>query len=76
MLFRSTSMGAMFWLFLCCFAATVIKEQSERYILFLPGFAVLLTLFAATPVSSEFRYAYPLAYTLPLYLFIPFLQDF
>ncbi len=71
-----TSMGAMFWLFLCCFTVTVIKEQSERYILFLPGFAVLLTLFAATPVSSEFRYAYPLAYTLPLYVLLPFLQDF
>ncbi len=67
-----TSMGAMFWAFLCCFAISIIKEQPERYILFLPGLAVLLTLLIAVPVSSEFRYAYALAYTLPLYLLIPF----
>lgn len=67
-----TSMGAMFWVFLCCFGISMIKEQPERYILFLPGLAVMMTLFLATPVSSEFRYAYSLAYTLPLYLLIPF----
>lgn len=67
-----SSMGAMFWLFLCCIAIAIIKGQSNRYIVFLPGFAVLLTLFIATPVSSEFRYAYSLAYTLPLYLLLPF----
>ncbi len=66
-----TSMGAMFWVFLCCFAVSIIKEQPERYVLFLPGLAVLLTLFIAVPVSSEFRYAYSLVYTLPLYLLIP-----
>lgn len=69
-----TSMGAMFWLFLCCIAITIIKEKPERYILFLPGAAILLTLLIATPVSTEFRYAYSLAYTLPLYLLIPFCE--
>ncbi len=69
-----TSMGAMFWLFLCCIAVAFIKEQTERYILFLPGLAILLTLLAATPVSTEFRYAYSLAYTLPLYLLTPFFR--
>lgn len=69
-----SSMGAMFWAFLCCFAVSIIKEQPDRYILFLPGLAVLLTLFIAVPVSSEFRYAYSLAYTLPLYLLLPFCE--
>ena len=67
-----TSMGAIFWVFLCCFGISIIKEQPDRYILFLPGLAVMFTLFLATPVSSEFRYAYSLAYTLPLYLLVPF----
>ncbi len=67
-----TSMGAMFWAFLCCFGISIIKEQPDRYILFLPGLTVMFTLFLATPVSSEFRYAYSLAYTLPLYLLVPF----
>ena len=68
-----SSMGAMFWTLLCAIAITYIKKQRSRYILFLPGLAIILTLFLATPVSSEFRYAYSLAYTLPLYLVLPFL---
>lgn len=67
------SMGAMFWLLLCCIAASLLKKQYSRCILYLPGLAVILTLFIATPVSSEFRYAYSLACALPLYLLLPFL---
>lgn len=70
-----SSMGAMFWTLLVLIAITIVKKQQSRYILFLPGLAVILTLFIATPVSAEFRYAYSLAYTLPLYLFLPFLRE-
>lgn len=66
------SMGAMLWALLCCIAISVSKGTKERLILFLPGLAVILTLLAATPVSSEFRYAYSLAFALPLYLLLPF----
>ena len=66
-------MGAMFWALLCCIAITAMKKHYDRLIPFLPGLAVILTLFIATPVASEFRYAYSLTYTLPLYLVLPFL---
>lgn len=69
-----SSMGAMFWALLVLIAITIVKKQHDRYILFLPGLAVILTLFIATPVASEFRYAYSLAYTLPLYFMIPFID--
>lgn len=68
------SMGAMFWALLICMAIVILKKEYRRILLFLPGFAIILTLFIATPVSSEFRYAYSLAYTLPLYLLLPFLN--
>lgn len=69
-----SSMGAMFWALLILIGITVSKGQKNRYPLFLPGLAVIFTLFIATPVSSEFRYAYSLAYTLPLYVILPFLR--
>lgn len=69
------SMGAMFWALTGCIAVVFAKKQYRRLILFLPGLAVILTLFVATPVSSEFRYAYSLAYTLPLYLILPFVRE-
>lgn len=68
-----SSMGAMFWVLICCMTISVMKKQYERLISYLPGLAVILTLFIATPVSSEFRYAYSLACTLPLYVVLPFL---
>ncbi len=68
-----SSMGAMCWLFLGSIVLMILKRKSELLILYLPGAAILLTLWIATPVSSEFRYAYWLAQTLPLYLLLPFL---
>lgn len=67
------SMGAMFWALIGCIAIIFAQKQYRRSILFLPGLAVILTLLVATPVSSEFRYAYSLAYALPLYLLLPFI---
>ena len=69
------SMGAMFWALICFIMITIIKKDKDKYILYLPGLAVIITLLIATPVSSEFRYAYSLAYTMPLYLLIPFLKE-
>ena len=45
-------------------------------VLFLPNLAIIATLFLATPVADEFRYAYNLAYCLPLYVgvFIHFMK--
>lgn len=69
------SMGAMFWGLLLSASLTWLRGETSRLILFLPGLALIGTLLLATPVSSEFRYAYALAYTLPLYLLIPFFPN-
>lgn len=52
------------------------KEGLSKFILFLPNLAIIATLFLATPVANEFRYAYNLAYCLPLYVgvFIHFMK--
>lgn len=68
-------MGAMCWLFLGSIALVIIKKKEPLLVILLPGSAILLTLFIATPVSSEFRYAYWLAQALPLYLLLPFLPE-
>lgn len=70
------SMGAMFWALICCIAIVSAKKQYSCLILFLPGLGLILTLLAATPVASEFRYAYSLAYALPLYLLLPFVKSY
>ncbi len=70
------SMGAMFWALICCIAIVSAKKQYSSLILFLPGLGLILTLLAATPVASEFRYAYSLAYALPLYLLLPFVKSY
>ena len=72
LLFR---MGAMCWLLLGSIALVIIKKKEPLLVIILPGTAILLTLLIATPVSSEFRYAYWLAQALPLYLLLPFLPE-
>ena len=62
------SLGAMFWLYLLLIGQTWLRGIYRRLILFLPNGAIMATLFAATPVYNEFRYAYSLLLTLPLFL--------
>ena len=40
----------------------------QVFTLWLPSIAIIATLMLATPVATEFRYAYHLAYCLPLYI--------
>ncbi len=64
------SLGAMFWLCILLAARTFVSGQSRRLILFLPNGAIMATLFLATPVYNEFRYAYSMLLTIPLFLVI------
>ena len=58
--------GAMWWLWIFC-SAYCLYNNRKKYVLFLPGLLVWLTLqFSA--VYCEFRYSYPLFTCLPLLL--------
>ena len=46
-------------------------ERKENVLTFIPTIAIVLTLMIATPVASEFRYAYPIYLCFPILLFIP-----
>ena len=60
------SIGAFTWAAVFLFANCLLHGKKENWILFLPFFAILLTLCAATPVASDVRYAYSLILSMPL----------
>ncbi len=64
------SMGTMFWVLLICIGCGIVRKEFWKLFLYLPGLTVMLTVLIATPVATEFRYAYSLVYTLPLYLIL------
>ena len=74
------SMGSLFWgtlLFLVLTLGQSYFSNSNTEIghldfitIWMPNIAIIGTLLIATPVAAEFRYAYNLAYCLPLYFSI------
>lgn len=71
------SMGSLFWGTILFLGFSLSKHNSfslkselnylDITTVWLPNLAVIATLLIATPVAIEFRYAYNLAYCLPLY---------
>ena len=69
------SPGALFWLAIL-FAGKLFADKSFRNLaVFVPNAAIMATLFVATPVYNEFRYAYSLILTLPLFFAAAFCHD-
>ena len=74
------SMGSLFWGVLLFLGLTLGKTLSfnlkskmnflDLITVWIPNIAVIGTLLIATPVAIEFRYAYNLAYCIPLYFAI------
>ncbi len=69
------SMGSMFWLCLLAIALNLRVRKIANALVCLPSILLILTLCIATPVSNEFRYAYPVFYALPLLVLSPFIQS-
>jgi len=61
------SLGTAFWVTILLVGAVILKSGFKPLIVFLPNAAIMATLFLATPVNNEFRYAYSLILTLPLF---------
>lgn len=59
------SLGLMFWITVAAFVINLIKKNKKSAFLLVPIILIILTLFIATPVFSEFRYAYVLLVSLP-----------
>ena len=60
------SMGVAGWVLLFSISVTIIRQDYHKLICYLPGITLLLSVLAATPVATEFRYVYFLVLCLPL----------
>ncbi len=69
------SMGVACWVLLFSISVTVIRRDYHRLICYLPGLSLLLSVLAATPVATEFRYVYFLVLCLPFYLITAILPE-
>ena len=68
------SMGGMFWIILLMQLIAIRNNRSIGFLIAVPAIMLVLTLCIATPVATEFRYAYALFFGLPLYLLAPFIR--
>lgn len=68
------SIGACTWTCMFFMGFCYLKRRKSFLLVYIPVFAVLFTLFIATPVYAEFRYAYSLFTTVPLLFAIPFIN--
>lgn len=78
------SIGCMLWYALILLAMSLAETDNEpapstksgrslhfsKWVPFIPPLAIIATLMIATPVATEFRYAYALFYCIPLLIFI------
>ncbi len=69
------SMGFMLWTLIFTIALGIRNEQSANAVIGLPVLLLMLTIIIATPVATEFRYAYALFFGMPVYLIAPFVRE-
>ena len=69
------SMGFIFWLILLSAALSLRMGRPANALICLPFILLFATLCIATPVATEFRYAYAAFYALPLLILSPFVHD-
>lgn len=69
------SIGLYVWLGMYLVFYNIKKNKRDELVLLFTPFAVLVTLLIATPVFSEFRYAYPYILTLPFILAVSFHKE-
>jgi len=68
------SMGFMLWTLILTIALCLRSAKAANALIGLPMLFLVLTLIIATPVATEFRYAYALFYGMPLFITAPFLH--
>lgn len=68
------SMGFMLWALILTVALSVRGKLAANALIGIPLLFLMLTLIMATPVATEFRYAYALFFGMPLFLTAPFVK--
>lgn len=66
------SMGFMLWVLILTLALSLRSGKPANALIGLPVLLLILTLIIATPVATEFRYAYALFYGMPIFFIAPF----
>ena len=69
------SMGVACWIMIFGASVVIIRKEYHKLICYLPSMSLLLTVLAATPVATEFRYVYFMVLSLPFYLITAILPD-
>lgn len=70
------SIGSYSYLLLICLVLLLHdKKGRERTALLLPSLTLLFTLWIATPVATEFRYAFCIVFSAPMWAAAPFIED-
>jgi hypothetical protein len=67
------SIGMAFWIIVTCFGYRILKQDYKSMLIYVPLFILWLTI-VASPVFCEYRYAYSLFTTLPLYISLNFIK--
>lgn len=67
------SIGMAFWIIVTCFGYRILKQDYKSILIYVPLFILWLTI-VASPVFCEYRYAYSLFTTLPLYISLNFIK--
>ena len=68
------SIGAQFWLIVILLGFQIYKRRYKNILIYIPILVLWLTC-VASPVYNEFRYAYPIFTTLPIYICLSFMQN-
>jgi len=69
------SIGFMLWTLIFTIALDIRNERSANALISLPMLFLMVTLILATPVATEFRYAYALFFGIPIFLVAPFVRE-
>lgn len=67
------SIGIAFWITVICLGYKIYKKEYKNILIYLPIFVLWLTL-VASPVFCEYRYAYSIFTTLPIYIGLDFIK--
>ena len=67
------SIGFFVWCILLCLYVSIIKKDKVSALMTIPVLMIILSLLVATPVFSEFRYAYSVFCTMPVIAVMTFI---
>lgn len=67
------SIGTVFWIIVISLGYKILNKEYKFILIYLPIFILWLTI-VASPVFCEYRYAYPMFTTLPIYVGLNFIE--